>query len=400
MTQSEKGILNENGLCLLKSFSEKSTLIKALAFSFFLTEGQDDWLQGEILRRLNGQSSTHSLRGKSKLDYLTDPDIPEFECFTCSMASLALRCQVKLFQVVDSKLQSDSFNDTVPRKIRVFRDGKGNFHAITTFTTRRALIFCQNLALNVVESALDNNQTQSLLRNLNNGSFIHFQSPSSNFFEAFKGMSSKSQLLDDFKTKKETSQANFASQNKYFAVFSSSPKYETNSFDFHETNNCDQSVSKISTQSDSYSPFVSTNIQIDQLNFNLKNQYELMFENEERHCSNFYFPSQRNEGKGCRLLSTLLESSSHPLEERVFVGRIRRFDEDNGYGFLQVEDNDMNGKEVFVHRTQLEEAGLSSGALRAIKHGKVIRVRFQVSNYDSKKYGKCKSKAINVQRIC
>ena len=56
--------------------------------------------------------------------------------------------------------------------------------------------------------------------------------------------------------------------------------------------------------------------------------------------------------------------------------------------------------EVFVHRTQLEQAGLSTGLLRTIKQGGVIEVVFQIVYYDSKKYGKKKMKAINVKLKC
>lgn len=84
------------------------------------------------------------------------------------------------------------------------------------------------------------------------------------------------------------------------------------------------------------------------------------------------------------------------LSNKLLKGHIKSFDEEKGFGFLEVTTSEFYKTEVFVYRTQLEEAGLTSGFLRTVRQGNVIPLYFEVVYYESKKYGLCK-KAVNLK---
>lgn len=84
------------------------------------------------------------------------------------------------------------------------------------------------------------------------------------------------------------------------------------------------------------------------------------------------------------------------LSGQILKGQIKSFDEEKGFGFIEVLTHEYYKTEVFVYRTQLEEAGLSTGFLRSIKKGNLIPLFFEVKYYESKKYGLCK-KAVNLR---
>ena len=86
------------------------------------------------------------------------------------------------------------------------------------------------------------------------------------------------------------------------------------------------------------------------------------------------------------------------MTRKRLTGHVKGFDEDKGFGFLEVTDSEFYKMECFVYRTQLEEAGLSTGVLRTIRLGHVIPLSFEIVYYESRKYGQCK-KAVKIKQL-
>jgi cold shock CspA family protein len=84
------------------------------------------------------------------------------------------------------------------------------------------------------------------------------------------------------------------------------------------------------------------------------------------------------------------------LEDRKdqFKGRLKFFNEDHGYGFITIENND---EDVFVYQDELVKAGLSGKDFRILREGRKLRVCFQVVSYIGKN-GKSK-KAVDIKII-
>src|SRR5262245_50783356 len=67
-----------------------------------------------------------------------------------------------------------------------------------------------------------------------------------------------------------------------------------------------------------------------------------------------HFP---NPGSAARATSSILHVSTHPKEATMPTGSVKWFNPTKGYGFIQPQ---AGGKDVFVHISAVERAGLST----------------------------------------
>ena len=83
-------------------------------------------------------------------------------------------------------------------------------------------------------------------------------------------------------------------------------------------------------------------------------------------------------------------------ESRVYRGSMKFFDEKNNFGFLSTT---INGKleDVFVYRSEFDQAGIEMSTVRMAKHGTILTFEFNLAFY----YGKYQrsKKALNLRLV-
>ena len=90
------------------------------------------------------------------------------------------------------------------------------------------------------------------------------------------------------------------------------------------------------------------------------------------------------------------EKYSEIVDNQVFQGYIKFFDEKNGFGFFQiVKENAV--EDIFVYKSEFDKAGIKTDSFRHIKSGFIPTFSFQIAVYfvgpDRKK------KAINIRQV-
>ena len=101
-----------------------------------------------------------------------------------------------------------------------------------------------------------------------------------------------------------------------------------------------------------------------------------------------------NLGKKVRGNTSNSSKGQEISDERVFQGRLKFFDDKNGFGFITVLHQSRSNEDIFVYRNEFEKSGIDIDAVKSAKQGGVIEFSFQIARY----FGKYKEskKAINI----
>jgi cold shock CspA family protein len=84
------------------------------------------------------------------------------------------------------------------------------------------------------------------------------------------------------------------------------------------------------------------------------------------------------------------------IDPILYEGRLKFFDEKNGFGFLLVKENGVV-QDLFVYKSEFERAKVPMESLRQVKSGLSLYFSFQIARYTAR--GQSSKKAINIRMI-
>lgn len=84
------------------------------------------------------------------------------------------------------------------------------------------------------------------------------------------------------------------------------------------------------------------------------------------------------------------------IDPILYEGRLKFFDEKNGFGFLLVKENGVV-QDLFVYKSEFERAKVPMESLRQVKNGLPLYFSFQIARYTTR--GQSSKKAINIRLV-
>ena len=160
-----------------------------------MSEKNADMLQARCIEFFQSNPSILSLRAKTQLDFLMNPNIPEFDMTNIKLASMVLSSSIKVFYMRDSDMLCDSYNDEASRCLQLFRDQEGVYHPLTTEARYGVLEFCRNVTENILDDVFDRFLEESALPSQNYNASKRYMSGKkdevSNFSEVTKSQNTK-----------------------------------------------------------------------------------------------------------------------------------------------------------------------------------------------------------------